>query len=135
MHRSTTATIATAALLALAGCSSNTIPTSSATTQPATSATATTPQATPSPKPTSCPPTRDVIVWMRIPGSPNAAELHGNYFQRTCQTTFEWVKETSGTDTGDCTEAAWASDNPGYNVDATPAPRLKKVQVSVGPGC
>jgi hypothetical protein len=72
---------------------------------------------------------------MRIPGSPDSAERDGNYFQRTCQTTFDWVKETSGTDPGDCTEAAWASDNPGYDENATPAKPLKNVQVKVGPGC
>ncbi|MEU9979524.1 hypothetical protein [Streptomyces sp. NPDC051014] len=50
-------------------------------------------------------------------------------------TTFESLPRTSSTEAGYCTEAAWASDNPGYNADATPAARLKKVQVSVGPAC
>ncbi len=45
------------------------------------------------------------------------------------------VQRTSPNVPGACTEAAWASDNPGYNADATPAKRLKKVQVAVGPAC
>nr|WTB35099.1 hypothetical protein OG781_41650 [Streptomyces sp. NBC_00830] len=53
----------------------------------------------------------------------------------TCETTFQWPQHTSPTEAGDCTEAAWASDNPGYNADAIPAARLKKVQVTIGPAC
>ncbi|MFK0154627.1 hypothetical protein ACIQVK_21450 [Streptomyces sp. NPDC090493] len=59
----------------------------------------------------------------------------GNYFLATCETTFESLPRTSPTQAGYCTEAAWASDNPGYDADITPAARLKKVQVSVGPAC
>lgn len=83
----------------------------------------------------SCPPTRDVIVWMRIPGVQDSAQVLGNYDQQNCEPTFKTVQETSPTEPGDCTEAAWASDNPGYNVDATPARRLKHVYVAVGPAC
>ncbi|MCX5353769.1 hypothetical protein ACFY13_10095 [Streptomyces mirabilis] len=34
-----------------------------------------------------------------------------------------------------CTKAAYASDNPGYNADASRAAPLKKVQLAVGPAC
>ncbi|MFE5108469.1 hypothetical protein [Streptomyces sp. NPDC056663] len=53
----------------------------------------------------------------------------------TCETTFQFLQHTSPIEAGDCTEAAWASDNPGYNADAIPAARLKKVQVAIGPAC
>ncbi|MET8956552.1 hypothetical protein ACWEO4_36890 [Streptomyces sp. NPDC004393] len=45
------------------------------------------------------------------------------------------MRAESPTDAGFCTEAAWASDNPRCTVDAEPAPRLKKVQVVIGPAC
>jgi hypothetical protein len=35
----------------------------------------------------------------------------------------------------DCYEIAWAADNPGYNVDAVPAPRLKNVLEQAGNAC
>ncbi len=72
---------------------------------------------------------------MKVPGVPDSAQELGNYSQMDCEPTFQWLQHTSPTEAGDCTEAAWASDNPGYNVDATPAPRLKKVQMVVGPAC
>ncbi|MFD8722369.1 hypothetical protein ACFV2H_31435 [Streptomyces sp. NPDC059629] len=91
------------------------------------------------PKPSSstkdCPPTRDIIVWVKAPGAPAYAQELGNYNLETCESTFKWLQRTSPTDAGNCTEAAWASDNRGYNVDADPAPRLKKVQMFVGPAC
>ncbi|MET7775357.1 hypothetical protein ABZU94_13960 [Streptomyces mirabilis] len=83
----------------------------------------------------SCSPTRDVDVWMKVPGLPDSAQVLGNYNLATCETTFQTMQKTSPTGPGYCTEAAWASDNPGYNADATPAKRLKKVQAAVGPAC
>ncbi|MCF1510104.1 hypothetical protein [Streptomyces glomeratus] len=83
----------------------------------------------------TCEPTRDVIVWYKTPELPDSAQVLGNYYVATCETTFQSLTHTSPTGAGYCTEAAWASDNPGYNADATPAKRLKKVQVAVGPAC
>ncbi|MGW4517948.1 hypothetical protein ACWEO4_39745 [Streptomyces sp. NPDC004393] len=82
-----------------------------------------------------CPPTRDIIVWSKVPDVPAGAQELGNYNSLTCESTFKWLEQTSPKEAGDCLQAAWASDNPGYNVDAEPAKRLKKVQVSVGPAC
>ncbi|MHA6761824.1 hypothetical protein [Streptacidiphilus sp. PAMC 29251] len=102
----------------------------------------TTPSPTPKPKPakakpspTGCGPERDVIVWYVAPTLTNNAQVLGNYNLATCESTFTMIQDTSPTGPGYCTEAAWASDNPGYNADATPAKRPKKVQVSVGPAC
>jgi hypothetical protein len=95
--------------------------------------------AKPKPSPSKskgCGAERDVIVWYKVPGVPdNSAQVIGNYNVVTCETTFHSVQTTSSTEAGYCTEAAWASDNPGYNADADRAARLKKVQVSVGPAC
>ncbi|MGI5136624.1 hypothetical protein [Streptomyces sp. CA-106110] len=85
--------------------------------------------------PKTCSPTRDIIVWTKTPGVPDSAQELGNYNLATCESTFQWLQKTSPTEAGNCTEAAWASDNPGYNTDAEPAPRPKKVQVSIGPAC
>lgn len=91
------------------------------------------------PKPSAstkdCPPTRDIIVWAKVPDVPAGAQELGNYNAATCESTFKWLEQTSPKEAGDCLEAAWASDNPGYNVDAEPAARLKKVQVAIGPSC
>ncbi|MGI5136619.1 MULTISPECIES: hypothetical protein [unclassified Streptomyces] len=83
----------------------------------------------------TCSPTRDIIVWTKTPGLPDSAQELGNYNLETCESTFQWLKHASPTGPGYCTEAAWASDNPNYNVDAEPAKRLKKVQVTIGPAC
>lgn len=92
-------------------------------------------RAKPSASAKSCPPTRDVLVWTKFDGVPAAAAELGNYNAATCEPMFNWLTETSPTNAGDCTEAAWASDNPGYNVDADPAPKLKHIQLEIGPAC
>lgn len=82
-----------------------------------------------------CTPSRDVYVWMRVPGVPDSAQELGDYSACGQQPTFDMIRDTSPTTEGTCTESAWVSDNPGYNPDAEPAERLKKVQVSIGPAC
>ncbi|MEU8591330.1 hypothetical protein AB0C59_30700 [Streptomyces sp. NPDC048664] len=82
-----------------------------------------------------CLPTRDVILWMKVPGIPDSAQVVGEYDLTHCEPTFQNITHTSPTEPGYCTEAAWASDNPGYDADARPAKHLKKVQVTVGPAC
>jgi hypothetical protein len=42
---------------------------------------------------------------------------------------------TSPLGPGFCTAAAFAADNPGYDVDAEPAPRPKHIINEVGAGC
>ncbi|WP_327401995.1 hypothetical protein OG194_18845 [Streptomyces sp. NBC_01288] len=92
-------------------------------------------KAKPSPSAKECPAVGDVVLWMKVPGVPDSAQVLGGNGYPNCESTFQTVQRTSPTVPGACTEAAWASDNPGYNADATPAKRLKKVQVSVGPAC
>jgi hypothetical protein len=88
----------------------------------------------PAPQP-SCSETRDLIVWSVAPTLPDSAEELGNYNLATCESTLQELQETSPTGPGYCTEAAWASDNPGYDADATPAKEPKDVVLSVGPAC
>lgn len=91
--------------------------------------------AAPSPTPSECDPGPDILVWSRVPTLPDSAEALGSRGGLTCSSTFTFIQDTSPTDPGYCTEAAWASDNPGYDVNASPARRLKDVQVMVGPAC
>jgi hypothetical protein len=66
--------------------------------------------------------------------NPSAILLGGNAVA-TCVDTFVTIQETSPKGAGYCTQAAEASDNPGYNVDADPAPPLRKVVIAVGGAC
>ena len=91
--------------------------------------------ATPTPSASSCPVVGDIVVWYRAPTLPDSAQMLGGNGGSTCESTFDFLQRTSPTGDGYCTEAAWASDNPGYNADETPAKRIKKVQMWVGPAC
>lgn len=66
---------------------------------------------------------------------PDTAQELGDYTSCGQEPTFDFIRKTSPTTDGTCTEAAWVSDNPGYNPDAEPAKRLKGVKVAVGPAC
>lgn len=150
-HVRIAAAAAASAGLLLAGCSSGTskpaatnLGASSSSVVAATSvATSATTSAAPS---TSRPPTTtpstsstcslpdkgDIIAWSKAPGVPDSANELGGTDPEHCHWTFDTLKTSSPTGSGYCTEAAWASDNPGYDPNATPAPRLKKVQVVIG---
>jgi hypothetical protein len=52
-----------------------------------------------------------------------------------CTPTLQEFQETAGQAQGECTTIALASDNPGYNAAAFPAPPLRDVINSAGPGC
>ncbi|MFJ8006102.1 hypothetical protein [Streptomyces fagopyri] len=94
------------------------------------------PPATKTPAQKDCGPSRgDVITWSKVPGLPDSAQLIGGFNPGTCRSTFDDLPNESPTQAGYCTLAAWARDNPGYDADARPAKRPRKVQVSVGPDC
>jgi hypothetical protein len=78
---------------------------------------------------------RDIILRMVVPRLPVSAQVIGDVDYVQCRPSLDTLPDMSPTDPGYCTQAAYASDNPGYNADATPAARLKKVIVSVGPAC
>jgi hypothetical protein len=77
----------------------------------------------------------DYIVRDMDPGASTLASEVGPVDLADCKTTLDDFPGTAGQGPGECTTIALASDNPGYNVDANPAPRLKHVLMSAGPGC
>lgn len=95
-----------------------------------------------------CPAGPDLLVWMKSPGAPAAAQALGSYDSAACrrvhrESTVYMLEHTSPTGPGQCTQAAYASDNPGYEerwlngADALTVvpPRLKHIVMSVGGGC
>ena len=81
----------------------------------------------------TCRPARDVIVWTKTPDRTSAMLLGdpaGN-----CSSTLDTIRQTSPTGPGYCTIAAWATDNPGYDVNAASPRRPRKVQETIGGGC
>lgn len=132
-----------AAALLLAGCSSSTSkPATAPVAQPSTSvaSSATPAPATSSTQPavpsetcaTPLPDRGDIIVREKFPNVPiDALELGGTDPEH-CVWTMDSLKTSQPTGPGYCSEVAWASDNPGYDPSVTPAPPLKKVQVTIG---
>jgi hypothetical protein len=95
---------------------------------------------TPAPSVTSinpfpCGPTRDVIIRTISPNLPPSATEVGDYDLQDCSMTIDDLSNTSPTTDGYCTQAAYADDNPGYNIDETPAPTLRKLVAQFGPAC
>jgi hypothetical protein len=106
-----------------------------ATRAASTPAPAKTRAAAASPAQSTCAPVGDILVRYVSPDLPASASRLGGVDPAKCRSTFKYVEATSPTGAGYCTEAAWAKDNPGYNVDAERAAPLKNVQVKVGPAC
>lgn len=77
----------------------------------------------------------DVIERIVTPGNEATAQELGDVDEINCQSTFDSLKAETPSGPGYCTQAAWLSDNPNYNVDAVPAPPLKKIQAQAGQGC
>lgn len=73
------------------------------------------------------PTSNDLIIWERWPRLPDAATKVGDVDGVNCVPTLSDWKAGEPTGPGYCEKIAWASDNPGYDVDARPAPPLKKV--------
>lgn len=133
--------VAAAAVVLVGGCSSSTSKPAATPTPPAAATTTAAPSAADSPSTPAAPaetcatplPDRgDIIEWQKEPGLPDSAIELGGTDPEHCKWTFDTLKDSSPTGAGYCTEAAWASDNVGYDPNATPAPQLKKVQVTVG---
>lgn len=142
--RRTPVLAAAAAVLALAGCSSTagkpaavpaatSVPSSVATTAPPAPDTSSSQPAAPAETcATPLPDSGDIIVRETVPNLPASAQELGGTDPEHCVLTFDTLKTSSPTGAGYCTQAAWAADNPGYDVNATPAPLLKKVRVTIG---
>jgi hypothetical protein len=144
MKRTTLVTLA-AALLALSACSSTTAPVANTEQRPhepepttITLSSVAKAKAVSSPKaasPSDCPDRPDIYLWMRTDGVPDSAQRLGGTTITTCEPSYKMLMAAAPTTPGSCTEIAQVSDNPGYDENATPAKRLKKVEYSVGPAC
>jgi hypothetical protein len=79
--------------------------------------------------------TFDYIERDNDPGASVLADEIGDVDLENCTPALQDFTAEAGQAPGECTSIAKASDNPGYNVNATPAPPLKDVIESAGPGC
>ncbi|GAB4724917.1 hypothetical protein MOKP126_45310 [Mycobacterium avium subsp. hominissuis] len=82
--------------------------------------------------PCDMPTIRDLIVWERRPRLIDSAFEVGDADLSQCKPTVDTWPAGEPTGPGYCSKIAWASDNPGYDTDARPAPPLKKVIEAVG---
>ena len=69
------------------------------------------------------------------PGTPAVAQAIGNVDLGNCTPALADFAKTAGQAQGECTTIARARANPGYDVNATPAPPLRRVLERAGPGC
>lgn len=77
----------------------------------------------------------DLIIWQHWPRLPNNALLVGDVDMGQCKPTLDTWRAMEPTGPGYCNKIAWASDNPGYDVDQKPAPPLRKVLDEYGDDC
>lgn len=77
----------------------------------------------------------DIIERVVVPGQPATVQQLGSINLQDCTLAFNDLAAETNDDPGYCTTAAWLSDNPGYDVNAVPAPPLKKVQAQAGAAC
>jgi hypothetical protein len=131
-------TLAVMCPVTLTACSSLTSSSVPSSPAPAATPAAATREAAASPAPSrSCAlkTTFDYIVRDAEPGLPALAQVIGNVDLANCTPTLQDFAQTAGQAQGECTSIALASANPGYNVNASPAPPLRKVLMRAGPGC
>ena len=124
--------IAAASVAALAACGSASSSTPAAA--PPSTAHAAVAKAKPSP---SCKLTTtfDYIERDDDPGASVMADEIGNVDFSNCTDSLSDFAAEAGQADGECTTIALASKNPGYDVNEAPAPPLKDVIESAGPGC
>jgi len=140
MKRALLLAVALAAPFALAACASAASPAApppspTLTSSPSPAATAA--QATARPAAPACKLKIrfDYIVRSAEAGTPAIAQLIGNVDLGNCTPTLKDFARTAGQGPGECTTIARARANPGYDVNAVPAPPLRRVLASAGPGC
>ncbi|MBR7838034.1 hypothetical protein KDL01_32475 [Actinospica durhamensis] len=127
-----------AASLALAGCSSSPGTSNAGSQTIVVTDTATGAAAKPSPSAAascSLPDNQDLIVRDDDPQASIIASEIGEVDLGNCVTELSEFQQTAGQGAGECTTIAWAKDNPGYDANSVPAPPLKDVIESAGPGC
>jgi hypothetical protein len=77
----------------------------------------------------------DYLVRTVAPGLQASIQQLGNVNLAKCSDFLSTFQQTAGQAAGECTTIAKGSDNPGYDLNAAPAPPLKGVIESAGPGC
>jgi hypothetical protein len=77
----------------------------------------------------------DLIEWQRRPGKVDSARRFSDVDKTKCEPALDGWMEGMPSGSGVCFMIGWASDNPGYNPNAVPAPPLKKVIDKVGDAC
>jgi hypothetical protein len=93
------------------------------------------PPAPPAAAPCKLKTTFNYIVRTTEPGMLAQAQEIGNVDLGNCTAALQDFTATAGQAQGECTTIALSSDNPSYNVNASPARRLRKVIMRAGPGC
>jgi hypothetical protein len=82
----------------------------------------------------------DILVRVTTNGQPAVTQQVGGQWTwdattRSCDTAVQSVLAKASSTTGDCTQVALTSANPGYKLTTSPAPPLKKVLATKGPAC
>jgi hypothetical protein len=82
----------------------------------------------------------DIYVRMQTAGTATVAQQLGgewvwNVSTGKCLTSVQMMIATAPSVPGACTWVGYVTDNPGYDVNATPAPPLRNVAVAAGPAC
>lgn len=75
-----------------------------------------------------------VIAWQLQPGSPAYAQRLGSRTVQ-CQSVEDLFRAVTPNAAGNCVLIALASTNPGYDVNAEPAPKPRHVIARIGPSC
>lgn len=126
-----TVVLAIAVGLGVAGCSSSLDkPVAAPTSQAPAAVTTSQPPATCNLKSAG-----DIIERVVTPGNPATAQQLGSVNLAQCKLAFDTLAQETSTDPGFCSQEAWAADNPNYDVNAVPAPPLRKIQAQAGAGC
>ena len=131
----------TAAALAGCGGSSGTERPAATSSSAAPATTSTLPRATTQAQCEARPDsTGDILVRTTTNGQPAATQQLGGAWTwdtrtRSCTTAVRAVIATASPASGNCTEVAYSSSNPGYKLTVSPAPPLKKVVAAKGPAC
>ena len=110
--------------LSISACTSHHI---SGSPTPATTSGAAPSASTPVAAPCNLPHFGDLIEWQRRPGRTDSARRFSDVDEAKCAPALDGWIEGMPPGPGVCYMIGWATDNPGYNVTALPAPPLKKV--------
>lgn len=134
------AALAAAALALVTACTSSPSATATATATKAKAPHAASHRAKARPKAHASPACKRSLLPTYIvrdddPGASALAGEIGATDEENCTSSLADFASTAGQAQGECTTIALASDNPGYNVNQVPAPPLKNVIESAGPGC